>query len=221
MIDGGQNLDGSCQGHTCWDGASAQSLAGALVAPVVGCVETVVLGSLPVSARGTSSCQRLSLTVTAWSVYRQPVARVFAEALQTRLNLSVHLYERVYTALQEAMMNAMLHGNLGLESGFRNTLQGLASSSEVIEARLASDKVAHSKICIDASWLPTMLRIVVRDSGSGFDKKAVRSPDELLAAGHPGSGRGLIILNTCCDRVELLDGGATIALTFLRSDVCI
>jgi anti-sigma regulatory factor (Ser/Thr protein kinase) len=218
MGGAGQDQTAADRGITSWDGASAQSLAQALIPPAVDCVEASLSGPNPRSTRRAASSQRLGLAVTTSSVYRHPIARLFAGALKTRLDLSADLHDRVHTALQEAMMNAMLHGNLGLDSSLRDNLQALAASRDIIEARLASEQVAHGTIRVDATWSTTKLRIVVRDSGSGFKRNELPSQDGRLGAGGPGGGQGLVILEALCDHIGLRHGGTTIALDFLRSN---
>jgi anti-sigma regulatory factor (Ser/Thr protein kinase) len=199
---------------TSWDGASAESLAQALAAPTVDCVEHGVTGPQPHPARPRRGGGRLGLRVTAQAVYRHPIAKVFAAGLRSRLDLSAALHERLHTALQEAMMNAMLHGNLGLESGLRDNLQALAVAQASIEARLAIGQIAHSMIEVEAHWSETLLRVTVRDSGGGFQRNALPSLEERLAAGKVGSGRGLMLLEMLCDRVALRRGGTSISLVF-------
>lgn len=195
-----------------WDGISMQSLAQALMSPATDCIEGNATGS---PRTGRSTGRHLGLTVTTRSVYRHSIARVFAGALQGRIALSPDLHQRVHTALQEAMINAMLHGNLGLDASLRDDLQALTVSRAIIEARLASEQIARSLIRVDANWSGTMLYVVVRDNGSGFTKTDVPSEEERLDAGRTGSGRGLMILETLCDRISLLRGGTTIKLGFL------
>lgn len=206
------------RGATSWDAVSEQSLVYALAPPVCVCVEAGTSGQSAVPPRRSASRRRLGLTVTAHSVYRHAIAKVFAASLQARLHLSADLRERVHTALQEALMNAMLHGNLGLDAGLRDNLQALATSHDIIESRFASEQIARSIIYIDATWTRTMLYVVVRDSGGGFNSRELPSPEERLAAGRLGSGRGLMILQSLCDRIGLVRGGTTIKLGFLLTN---
>jgi anti-sigma regulatory factor (Ser/Thr protein kinase) len=197
---------------TCWDGLSESSLGRALREPATECVEAALMEHGVRRTRQGATRPRLSLTITTRSAYRYPVTKVFTEAMQARLHFLRDLRGRFRTALQEAVMNAMVHGNLGLDSQLRNGPDGLAASHAVIESLLARPAVARRAIRVDAIWNTTMLSVMVRDNGSGF----ARSELELSAA--PPSdkhhGRGLFILETFCDRVALLHGGSTIRLGF-------
>jgi anti-sigma regulatory factor (Ser/Thr protein kinase) len=69
-------------------------------------------------------------------------------------------------------------------------------------------------IRVEAIWNASMLYVLVRDSGAGFDRTDLPLPDEVRAAGHIARGRGLAILEAFCDRLALLHGGTTIKLGF-------
>jgi anti-sigma regulatory factor (Ser/Thr protein kinase) len=197
---------------TSWDGGSELSLHLALRRPATDCVETDLMdhGAWP-RPRAT---HRLSLTVTTRSTYQQPIAKAFAAAINDRLSCSKDLHQRIHTALQEAIMNALMHGNLGLESQFRGNLQELAASHDVIEELLDRPAVARSAIAVDAIWNAQMLHILVRDSGKGFARNRSKTPEALQS--ELCHGRGLLLLDAFCDRVVLLNDGNTIKLAFRR-----
>lgn len=203
-------------GFTCWDGASEGSLARALSSPVTECMEVALIDGNQYSRLlfrpRTRGCLRLALTTR--SAYRHPVVKVFVGAMAIRIDLSRDLRERIHTALQEAVINSVLHGNLGINSELRSSLEGLETSHQTIEMLLRSPQIARSMIRVEAIWNSTMLHVLVRDSGAGYKRSELPSPSDLHASGHVGSGRGLAILEAFCDRVALLNGGATIKLGF-------
>jgi hypothetical protein len=112
------------------------------------------------------------------------------------------------------MMNSVLHGNLAINSGLRDSLEGLTTAHQSIEALLTSPQIARSMIRVEAIWNSSMLYVLVRDSGGGFKRSELPSPGACQKAGHRGCGRGLAIVEAFCDRVALLNGGATIKLGF-------
>ena len=201
---------------TCWDGVSGSSLAAALSPPVTECMEAALIDGNQYSQLSfrvrTDGCLRLA--VTTRSAYRQQVAKYFVGALAVRMDLSQDLRERSHTAVQEAMINSVLHGNLAIGSELRDSLEGLTTSHQAIELLLASPQIARSMIRVEAIWNASMLYVLVRDSGAGFKRSELPTPAAWREAGHHGSGRGLAILDAFCDRVSLLNGGATIKLGF-------
>jgi anti-sigma regulatory factor (Ser/Thr protein kinase) len=152
--------------------------------------------------------------VTARSAYRHPIARVFTGAVSERLPLSGDMRDRICTAVHEALMNALLHGNLGLGSETRDTMDGVATLHETIEARLRSPAVALSPIRIDARWTVSSLRIVVRDNGMGFDRVPGARFGEAAPTNRSGAGRGLAVLEAMCDGITLRLGGTSMELEF-------
>jgi len=209
----GQNFAASAApGFTCWDGVSESSLAEALSLPVTECMEVALIDGNQYSRLlfrpRTSGCLRLALTTR--SAYRHQVAKIFVSAMAARVDLSRDLRERIHSAVQEAMMNSVLHGNLAINPELRNSLEGLTTSYQTIEKLLTSPQIARNMIRVEAIWNSKMLCILVRDNGAGFKKSELPSQE----VGHRSSGRGLAILEAFCDRLALLNGGATIKLGF-------
>jgi anti-sigma regulatory factor (Ser/Thr protein kinase) len=135
---------------------------------------------------------------------------VFSEAVNARLGLPRDLHDRLRTALQEAVMNAMYHGNLGLHSGLRDGLNGIAEAHATIELLLRRPAIARRPIRVDAIWNATVLRVTVRDDGEGFTKPELS--EHPRREGH--HGRGLLVLDAFCDRVAVTRGGTTVKLGF-------
>ncbi len=89
----------------------------------------------------------------------------------------------VETALQEALANAILHGN-----------------------RLHPNKKVH--VCCGCDFVRGVL-ITVQDEGEGFDPAKIPSP--LLGQRiHSEGGRGIFLINTLMDEVHLRRGGTEI-----------
>jgi anti-sigma regulatory factor (Ser/Thr protein kinase) len=198
----------------CWDGVAETSLALSLSPPASDCVERDLIDSHRRPNRPRATCRHLGLVITTRSAYRCPIARTFVDAIAERISLSEDLRERAHTALQEAVMNAVLHGNLGMDSSSRNDLAGMATMHQTIERKLLSPQVALSAIRVDAIWTTAALVIMVRDSGNGFEQASLQPADEWHASGNIGSGRGFMVLDAFCDRIALLRGGTMIKLGF-------
>src|ERR1700749_579085 len=99
-----------------WDGLCSESLGEALKLPTVECVEREIFESLSAARRAPQAAASLALVVTTLSAYRVPVTRAFIGALSERIPMSPDLSERIQVALQEAVTNAVLHGNLKVKS---------------------------------------------------------------------------------------------------------
>ncbi|CAL75702.1 conserved hypothetical protein [Bradyrhizobium sp. ORS 278] len=195
----------------CWDGASEETLAAALAEPVRRCVEAGLIdGGLAPDPDGLCA-DRLTLIVTTRSAYRHSIVKRFVEALRRRLPLSEDLRIRICSATQEALMNAVLHGNLRIDGGLRGSLDGLIAAQAIIETRLDTADIGGATIRLAAAWTASAIQVTISDSGDGYDYSGVRP-----AAEDGASGRGLEILQVFSDRVTVLNGGTTVRLEFLR-----
>ncbi|GLH81186.1 hypothetical protein SSBR45G_60950 [Bradyrhizobium sp. SSBR45G] len=195
-----------------WNGVSEQTLEAALARPVHQCVEADLFDGCGGGPDiGRLSADRLSLVVTTRSAYRHSVVKTFVDALRTRLPLTEDLRIRIYSAAQEALMNAVLHGNLRIDGGLRGSLDGLIAAQSIIESKLDSPEIGGAAIRIDAAWTASEVEVTIRDSGDGYDYSGVRP-----AAEDGASGRGLEILQVFSDRVTVLNGGTTVRLEFQR-----
>lgn len=193
-----------------WDGASDESLKIALAQTTSQCVETGLAMDVPHDAGvPQSGTGHIGLRVSTRSAYRRAIVKIFLAAVESRIMLSEDLHIRIHSAVQESLMNAVLHGNLRLGSHLRNSLEGLAVAEEAIEAKLGIPEIAQAPISIVAAWDALTLRVVIRDSGEGYTA-AAESSDVIKGA----CGRGLAILHAFCDGVAVLEGGTTVELEF-------
>lgn len=202
-------MDGSGAGRhpgiSLWDGASEQSLARALRPPVVYCVEQGLREAL-LELGGLF--HSLGLAVTTRAAFRLPVANAFVEAVDQRLQLDDDLRVRMLTVLHEAVINAVLHGNLGLGSSLRDNLAQMARLQRIIERRLADTEFGGRMVFVEASWTPAMLHLLVRDCGEGFARDVAFGIPEADGRGPRRCGRGLCIIEQLSHSVEYLNNGS-------------
>jgi len=196
-----------------WDGASAQSLAHAMQPPVVYCVEQGLPDAL---LQVGGLFHSLGLAITTRAAFRLPVANAFIDAVGQRLHLGADLRVRMLTVLHEAVMNAVLHGNLGLGSSLRDSFAHMARLQRIIERRLADTGRGGRIVFVEASWTASMLHFLVRDRGEGFVKEVAFGMPDADCGGSRGGGRGLCIIEQLADSVEYLNNGSTIRIGFAR-----
>ncbi|CCD96907.1 conserved hypothetical protein [Bradyrhizobium sp. ORS 375] len=194
---------------TCWDGTSEATLEAALEPPATQCIEVGLAEKCKEDLDQAVEPGHLSLVVTTRSAYKHCIVKVFIHAMEHRTALTEDLRVRIYSAVQEALMNAVLHGNLRIDPDTRGSLDGLVAAHDAIESKLKSSDVAQAPIRMDALWDASQLRVLVHDSGVGYEPKAVQS-----RAGEDSMGRGLAILQAFSDNVAILDGGTTVELEF-------
>lgn len=127
-----------------------------------------------------------------------------------------HEQMRVAVALEEALLNAMIHGNLEVASSLRERTDD--AFRRLIERRRMEPEYAARRVRLNCDVDLQQARIVIRDQGPGFDVRSLpdpRDPDYMLRA----SGRGVLLMRTFMDEVIYNDRGNEVTLVKRRRDV--
>jgi CheY-like chemotaxis protein len=134
---------------------------------------------------------------------QEAVSAVEPEASETQLT---HLG----MALQEAIVNAMIHGNLEVSSSAR--ADGGEEWNRLIAERQKSPAYGARRVHLDFRLHNGRVTCAVEDEGPGFDVSAVPDPtdsENLLK----GSGRGLFLIGAFMDEVRHNESGNRITLS--------
>jgi anti-sigma regulatory factor (Ser/Thr protein kinase) len=121
---------------------------------------------------------------------------------------------RVGTALHEAFINAIEHGNLELASELRDSPDG--AYQRLGESRRATAPYCDRQIFVNARMNRDEARFTIRDEGPGFDPSNLPDPTKPENVGKI-SGRGLLLIRTFMDHVEFNETGNEILLVKRRS----
>jgi CheY-like chemotaxis protein/anti-sigma regulatory factor (Ser/Thr protein kinase) len=116
---------------------------------------------------------------------------------------------RIGTALHEAFVNAVEHGNLELDSDLRNDPDG--AYQRMAEARRLESPYRDRKVQVRAHLDRDEVRIIIRDEGPGFDPSCLPDPTVPENIGKI-SGRGLLLIRTFMDDVRFNETGNEIVL---------
>lgn len=106
---------------------------------------------------------------------------------------------RVCIALEEALRNAMFHGNLEISSEVREGDPEVYA--RLLAERTGRDPWRQRRLHVDVRVTPTQGTFVVRDEGPGFDPKSLPDPTD-PANLEKVSGRGLLLMRTFMDEVR-------------------
>jgi anti-sigma regulatory factor (Ser/Thr protein kinase) len=123
------------------------------------------------------------------------------------------LYQ-ISTALAEAIDNAIDHGNLELDSEFRE--RDNDGYTKLRQERTALPPYSDRQVRVTERLIPGEVTYVIRDEGPGFDSSRVpdpRNPKNLLKP----SGRGLMLIRTFMDQVTFNDTGNEVTITKRRA----
>lgn len=116
---------------------------------------------------------------------------------------------RVGVAVNEALVNAMIHGNLGISSELRERADG--SYERLREARTNEAPYADRRVHVGIRMDDRRAVIEIRDEGLGFDTSNVpdpRDPENLLRC----SGRGILMMQSFVDEVRFNATGNSVTL---------
>jgi CheY-like chemotaxis protein/anti-sigma regulatory factor (Ser/Thr protein kinase) len=117
---------------------------------------------------------------------------------------------QIAMALDEALTNAIIHGNLEVSSSLRQVDDG-KPYVEMIEARKLETPYCDRRVSVRLEAFPDKARFVICDEGPGFDPGKLADPtdpENLEKAG----GRGLLLINAFMDVVKHNDAGNGITM---------
>lgn len=120
---------------------------------------------------------------------------------------------RMGVALEEALVNAIVHGNLEVGSGLRTT--DYEAYEELVQVRRKEAPYASRVVDVAAKFTHAHAEFTIGDEGLGFDPSSIPDP------ANPANidrirGRGLLLIRTFMDEVEFSDAGNQITLRKLR-----
>ncbi|MDX9755337.1 MAG: ATP-binding protein, partial [bacterium] len=121
-------------------------------------------------------------------------------------------------ALDETLVNAIIHGNLGLPSRAKgNSLDDLMQFNNLIKQRSQEAPFNTRTVRIKAELTALKASFTIEDQGDGFDWRSLPTDleDIELMANH---GRGLFLIRAFMSEVRFNDKGNQIILTKHRSE---
>ena len=120
---------------------------------------------------------------------------------------------RMTIALDEALRNALFHGNLEVSSDLREKDE--RQFHELAAQRALQSPYQDRRIAILIAHNPDLSRFVIRDDGPGFDTSRAQrpiEPEDLLRS----TGRGLLLMKSFMDSVTFNDAGNEVILVKRR-----
>jgi CheY-like chemotaxis protein len=109
---------------------------------------------------------------------------------------------RICVALEEAINNALYHGNLEISSDVRTSNRQIYR--RLVRQRRDSEPYQDRSIFVSADITRERAVFVVRDEGPGFDPDSLPDPTDPTNLEKP-SGRGLLLMRTFMTSVEFND----------------
>ncbi|MDZ4685879.1 MAG: response regulator [Planctomycetaceae bacterium] len=124
-----------------------------------------------------------------------------------------HRRMRIGVALEEALVNAIIHGNLEVTSELRG--EDDEAYRRLVAERSSAEPYRSRRVKVMAALDANRALIVIRDEGRGFDVAGL--PDPTLPENLPRAhGRGLLLIRTFFDAVAHNERGNEIQLTLRK-----
>jgi serine/threonine-protein kinase RsbW len=112
----------------------------------------------------------------------------FINSIFNEFNFSRKLYCKIYLSVNEAVNNAILHGN---------------------------SKDEKKIVTVDFFYNDETFQFLITDEGSGFDFNSLKDPTDRENI-YNESGRGIFIMKKYADEVYFLDNGTKVKLIFYK-----
>lgn len=189
------------------------TVLGAFATPFAAIIEVVPerLRQDPPEHLVLASGQRQVLAaLTTATAYRLPLASLFCEALCQARIIDEDAKGGVLLALQEAVANGVIHGNLEMHSP-RRASENMRAYWAEIRSRLADPAKGQRLISVDARVRDGLLIIAVTDEGRGFNPDQIQQRDPTRP-----HGKGLRLIHQLTLSSEVALGGRQHVLTFSR-----
>ena len=124
-----------------------------------------------------------------------------------------HQLTRIGVALEESLLNAMIHGNLEVSSELR--ARDDDAYEQMVLIRQNSEPYGSRQIQVSCKFTPAEVRFMIVDEGPGFDLDSIPDPRDPQNFLKP-SGRGLLLIRSFMDDVYHNSAGNSITLVKRR-----
>ena len=116
---------------------------------------------------------------------------------------------RVGVAVHEAVVNGMVHGNLGVSSELKDG--DWDAYLAAVAARRATPPYSDRRVRVTVKATRAALEVRVKDEGAGYNPAALPDPTDPVNI-EKGCGRGLLLIRTFFDEVTHEAGGTEIVM---------
>jgi anti-sigma regulatory factor (Ser/Thr protein kinase) len=157
---------------------------------------------------------RLSIPSDRRMIY--PVVSMLQDFCERIELLNQREQMRAGVALEEALTNAVVHGNLEVSSKLRELNDG--SYEKLIALRLGKSPYQHRIVEVTARYSDSDVSFVIRDEGPGFDVSSIPDPTDDGFVSRP-HGRGLLLMRSFMDEVKHNATGNQVTLIKRRRQI--
>ncbi len=144
-----------------------------------------------------------------------PLVQMFREEMAAFGLCDPTAATRCGIALEEALLNAVYHGNLGVSSDLK--LLGNGAFEKAAAERRQQEPYRDRRVSVTAELRQAAATFVIEDEGPGFDLTGLPDPTDPANLEKP-SGRGMLFMRTFMDEVTYNATGNRVKLVKRRED---
>lgn len=142
----------------------------------------------------------------------RPVVSSIQQQLRRLMICDDTVLTQVGVAIDEAMANAMIHGNLEVQSSMREEgADGPMRYAEEIRKRREQSPYAERRVRVTAKIGFDRAEVCIADDGPGFDHAAAPDPTDATQL-DKASGRGVYLMRNFMDEVTFNDAGNEVTM---------
>lgn len=157
----------------------------------------------------------IAVSLTSASAYGHDVAAPFIAAIARRFP-DARCIAALELALYEALANAIIHGNLGIDSSLRGSVEDLRAYRAALAHALSAPERSARRVTICCFPRGDLLRLSVRDQGDGWDVAGRLTGS---ATAEAKCGRGLELIRQTAEAIHAEDHGRHLIMDFRRHPV--
>jgi hypothetical protein len=151
----------------------------------------------------------IAIRLSTATAYGLPIGDIVANIFEFWTPIRPDQRMAVMTVVHELVMNAVIHGNLGISNSNRTSIEHFAELEKELASRLQAPETAQKTIRIRLRWSDRALYVQITDQGRGF--MADRPDDPSLPY-----GRGRKIVAALSSKCRWTDGGRSVSVRFER-----
>lgn len=152
----------------------------------------------------------LFLSLSTATAFNADLTNLLCVACRRRMNISDERLSDIETAVEEALSNAMVHGNLDIASVLRNDPADFDQYCDLVNQRLTSPDYANRRLEILLTWSRDSIDVEVHDEGRGYDISNFQTLPHLEAK----CGRGFSLIRDLARNVIIADHGRSLTMSF-------
>lgn len=164
---------------------------------------------------GARRATLLSLCIDTRAAMALDLAHAVRGALERAAGIHGVAAADFEACLHEAVSNALIHGNLGVGSALRQTVETCGEFSALIEERLADPGYGGRLLCLRIARIGCALLVTVGDEGAGMPHGVPKITLEQAQA--KATGRGLALIRSLTEDLRHRDGGRLCVMRIRRA----